>query len=249
MNKLLHEKKNYPEISENWKVFAMLAKGYLKVGQAEKSREMLREIEKRIDRYPSAYRTLVSMYADLGDIEEVYRVWNLMKNEINIRNTDYYNMISSLVRVDDFDGAEEILKEWESSNRIYDFRIPRLLIKRYVEKGFFGKAEEVVKKIIVSGNKPPASIWGFMATGYSKSGRMDKALDAMTEAILSDQDCWTPNRDALKACMGYLKKKGEDELVEGLCNLLSERRILSRQGIEGIRYEVEVLLIKPELSQ
>ncbi|KAK4484442.1 hypothetical protein RD792_007024 [Penstemon davidsonii] len=160
MNKLLHEKKNDPEISENWKVFAVLANGYLKAGQAEKSREMLREIEKRIDRNtcPSAYRTLVSMYADLGDIEEVYRVWNLMKNEINIRNTDYYNMISSLVTLDDFDGAEKILKEWESINKIYDFRISRLLIKGYVEKGLFEKAEELVKRIIVTQNKNDLSL-------------------------------------------------------------------------------------------
>jgi hypothetical protein len=60
-----------------------------------------------------AYEYLLASYASLGNKDEVYRIWNLYKCMGRFHNSGYRSMLMSLVKMDDIDGAEKIVEEWE----------------------------------------------------------------------------------------------------------------------------------------
>ncbi|KAF8098865.1 hypothetical protein N665_0257s0075 [Sinapis alba] len=67
--------------------------------------------------------------------KEVYRLWNEYKkdNVGNMSNEGYRSVISSLLKLDDVKGAQEVFNEWEPERYEFDSRIPSLLISRYCE--------------------------------------------------------------------------------------------------------------------
>ncbi|KAL3502724.1 hypothetical protein ACH5RR_037173 [Cinchona calisaya] len=231
MEKLLQKMEIDDLVSVNWNVCVTAAKGYLRAGLASKASDMLKKGEKLIrgSNRGLAYQILLSMYTSLGDKGEVSRIWHLYKKTGSTSNNGYFHMISSLIRLDDMDGAENIFQEWESMNTSYDFQIPNALINAFSKKGLLQKAEGFVIRAINSGRKVPASTWDHLATGYYKDNQMDKAVDAMKNAILSWKGTsWTLNHITLKACLKYLKEKGEAE-KEKLERLLAEQGIVLEQ--------------------
>ncbi|KAE9460321.1 hypothetical protein C3L33_07777, partial [Rhododendron williamsianum] len=107
-------------------------------------------------------------------------------------------MISSLIKLDDLDGAENILVEWESVNTSFDFDIPNLLINAYSRKGPLEKAEACISRDVERGQRPTAGTWDRIATGYYKDNQMAKAVETMKKAITADQCGWELNCPEVK---------------------------------------------------
>ncbi|KAG9159547.1 hypothetical protein Leryth_013535 [Lithospermum erythrorhizon] len=158
MEKILSKMENNLLITVEWNVYVVVAKGYVKAALPEKSTEMLKKAEKHITggKWKIAYPILISMYAILGNENEVQRLWNLLKALGLNNNVEYYYMITSLVRLDKMDLAEKLLEEWASVNKIFDFRIPNVMINAYTRNGLLAKAEALVNGALDSGQKPPA---------------------------------------------------------------------------------------------
>ncbi|KAJ0028139.1 hypothetical protein Pint_36277 [Pistacia integerrima] len=72
-----------------------------------------------------------------------------------------------------------IFDEWESQSLTYDFRIPNFLIGSYCRKGLLQKAESLIGKAILKGEKPDWKTWFYMATGYLKNNQTLVAVEAM----------------------------------------------------------------------
>ncbi|KAL7218543.1 hypothetical protein ACSBR2_011748 [Camellia fascicularis] len=177
---------------------------------------MLKKLEQHIhsQRRGFAYEILLTLYASLGNKDELYRIWNLCKQMGKIYNRSYFRMISSLVKLDDLDGAEKILVEWESVNMSFDFDIPNLLINAYCKKGLLEKAEMYISRAIERGKKPTAGTWDPLAIGYYKDNQMAKAVEIRKKAIMADQRGWKLNYVTLTACVVYLKETGDMEVAE-----------------------------------
>ena len=75
----LTEMEDKSEFTMDWNAYIIAANGYLKAGLAKKSLEMPKKSKQRIDdrRRGFAYEMLLTMYASLGNIDELYRIWNL----------------------------------------------------------------------------------------------------------------------------------------------------------------------------
>lgn len=231
MEKLLKKMEDDLLVDVNWNACVIAAKGYLGADLLDKASDMLKKAEKLVrGKYRGfAYQILLSMYASLGDKDEVTRIWHLYKKRGNTTNNGYFHMISSLIRLDDIDEAEKIFQEWESVNTSYDFRIPNTLINAYTKKDLLQKAEGFLNRAIKCGRKIPASTWDLLATGYYKENQMEKAVDAMKNAIFSWKGTsWTLNRNTLTACLDYLKEKGDAE-KEKFERLLAEQGIVLEQ--------------------
>ncbi|KFK31040.1 hypothetical protein AALP_AA6G060100 [Arabis alpina] len=71
-----------PGIRLEWGTCIDMAKAYLKTCSMEKALAMLHRTEQLVDSASrkSAYETLMMLYGDVGEREEVYRVWELHKN-------------------------------------------------------------------------------------------------------------------------------------------------------------------------
>ncbi|KAA8526392.1 hypothetical protein F0562_008405 [Nyssa sinensis] len=224
MEKLLMWMEADPLLAMDWNTYVIAANGYSKAGLVEKSLEMLKKSEQHISskRRGFAYEILLTLYASLANKDDVYRIWDLRKKVGKIYNMGYFRMVSSLVKLDDIDGAEKILEEWESVNTSFDFRIPNLLINAYCKKGLLEKAEAFVSIAIERGKEPTVGTWDCLATGYYKDNQMAKAVDTMRKAILANPRGWKLNRVTLTACLEYLKKNGDVDVSEEFTGLIGK---------------------------
>ncbi|KAI3718490.1 hypothetical protein L6452_19364 [Arctium lappa] len=218
MEKLLGYMEANPNLSLDWHVYIIAAKGYLNFGQHKKSREMLKKSEGCVHENTNgvAYEILVTMYANLAEKDDVYRIWDLYRKRWRkINDKGYHHMISSLVKLDDIVGAEKIVTEWESVTRSFFFWVPNILVNAYSKKGDWKKAETYVERLVGMGKQPPTSTWDILATMFCKHRQMEKAVDAMRKAILSHHhDHWEVNQVTLTACLKYLEEKGDVEVAK-----------------------------------
>ncbi|KAF9610841.1 hypothetical protein IFM89_025251 [Coptis chinensis] len=237
MEKILQSMEVNPEIIMDWKSYATAAKGYIKVGLIEKALQMLKSLEKLIvgKQGRVAYDFLLTMYAGASSSkEDLYRIWKLYKSSEKLNNTSFLSMISSLLELDDIDGAEKILKEWESEHTYFDFRVPNLLIAAYCKNGHLEKAEKLINMTIEKGEKPFLSSWDHLATSYVEANQFPKALKALESAFLARWPKWTPNCDTLSACLEYLKQQGDAEKTEEFVRLLGAPGHMSTDDIERL---------------
>lgn len=227
MEKLLKKMEADVNFKMDWNAYIVAANGYLKAGLVERSLAMLKRSEPLIIGKPRtkrlAYEVLITVYASTGNKNEVYRVWDLYKDMGKVYNSGYVCMISSLMKLDDIDGAEKILEEWESGNPFFDIRVPNSVISGYCRKGLLEKAEAYVNRFIESGKVPESSTWEHLARGYRFHGQMAKSVETMRKAILVSQPGWKPCNFTLAACHDYITHQGDAEAAEEFLKLHKER--------------------------
>ena len=231
MEKLLLKMEAEHQAELDFHSYFVAANGYLKAGLPEKAWIKLRRSEQVIGSKERkiAFEHLLTLYAATGKKDEVYRIWNLCKSMGRVYNSGYLSVLSSLVKLDDIDGAEKIFKEWESVNTLFDNRIANLLISAYCKKGLLEKALAYVERLINSGKEPDGSIWQCLATHCCMDGQMAKAVETMKKAVLASRPGWKFNRSTFAACLEYLKKEGDLKAAHEILGLLRERGLCSNE--------------------
>lgn len=112
-----------PHIVMDWNTYAVVADLCIKAGQTNKAINALKMSEESLDTENGhGYNFFISLYANMGNKDEVLRLWGLEKNACKrCINRDYMCMLVSLVRLGDFEEAEKVLKEWEKSVKLFRF--------------------------------------------------------------------------------------------------------------------------------
>ena len=229
MEKFLMKLETDPSVNSDWNAYIAAANSYLKAGLKEKAVEMLKKSEQFINGSSRrvGYEILLTLYTALGNKAELYRIWNVYKTMGKFFNSGYVCMVSSLLKLDDMDGAEKTFEEWMSGYKLIDFRVPNMLIRAYCNKGLLEKAEQVVSRMIEKEEEPTFVTWNILAAGYHENNQMDKAVDRMKKALMAIQRGRKPNPVILRACLEYLKDKGDVEVAENLIRLLREHSLVS----------------------
>ncbi|KAG6722582.1 hypothetical protein I3842_03G168000 [Carya illinoinensis] len=242
IEKLLMKMEADPEITINWNAYAVAANGYLKAGLHEKTIEMLKKAEQLVGGKTRkfAYETFLTLYAAVQNKAEVYRIWTMYGGMGKVWNSGYLCMISSLVKLDDLDGAEKILEEWESVSTFVDFRIPRVVITAYSKKGLLGKAEAYINRLKENGTEVDSITWDRLASGYHAHGQVEKAVETMKQALLTGLPGYKPNRFILAECLEYLKERGDVEAAEEILRLLGVNCLFSTGICEKLRSYIHV---------
>ncbi|XP_020535876.1 pentatricopeptide repeat-containing protein At2g20710, mitochondrial isoform X2 [Jatropha curcas] len=236
MEKLLMKIEAEAHISMDFISYAVAANGYLKAGLIEKALTMLRKSEQQLININSkrfAYNTLLTLYAAARSKTEVYRIWDLYKNE-GFFNEGYIRMIGSLVKLDDMAGAERIWEEWDVGKISFDIRIPHFMIKAYCKKGLWEKAEAVINKIIENGMEPNVTAWDCVAAGYYRVGQMAKAVEAIKKAVSVSKPGKEPRFYNVQACLVYLKGQGDVEAAKELLKMIKETRCYSADAYDKL---------------
>ena len=204
-----------PLVTMDWLNYNSAANAFLRVGLREKAQTLLRRSEQLITLKTRkvAYEYLLASYASLGNKDEVYRIWNLYKCMGRFYNSGYRSMSISLVKMDDIDGAEKIVEEWESRFKTFDILIPNVLVNAYRKKGLLEKARSYSKKLAESGRED-VSTWAVLATRYSMNGQMTEAVEALQKAAnLENGIGWKFNHLTVASSLVYLKKTGDVEVA------------------------------------
>ncbi|BBG99497.1 Tetratricopeptide repeat-like superfamily protein [Prunus dulcis] len=223
MEKLLMKIEADPLVTVDWNGYVVAAKGFLKAGLLEKASSMLRRSSNSLAiKQEHLLMKSSSVYTLLLGIKRRFTVFGICTNL-------WPDLKIPAIFLDDIDGAEMILEEWESGAKFFDIRIPNFLITTYCKKGLLVKAESYINKLEESGKPLDASTWTRLAAGYHMHGQMAKAVETMKRAILASQPGWELNHLILAACLEYLKEKGNLEVAHELLSLIRERDHFSEE--------------------
>lgn len=225
MEHVFKEMENEGKVNPNWTTFSSMATMYIKLSKMEKAEECLKKFESRIsggDRMP--YHYLVSLYGSVGKKDEVYRVWNIYRSLFqNVPNLGYHAMISSLVRLDDIDGAEKLYEEWLSVRSTYDPRIVNLLMSWYVKNELLEKAENLFNQMVQSGGKPNSTTWEIRAEVKIKEKQLSNALSCLKEAVLVEgSTSWKPKSSNVTSILKLCEEEDDVESKGVLMEVLRQ---------------------------
>ncbi|KAL3537088.1 hypothetical protein ACH5RR_000454 [Cinchona calisaya] len=225
MEQVLEQMKLDTTIDPNWTTYSTMAIIYIKLGQMEKAEDCLKEIESRItsrDRIP--YHYLISLYGNVGNKEEVYRVWNLYKSIFpNIPNLGYHAVISSLNRLGDIEGAEKMYNEWLSVKSMFDPRIGNLLLACYIRNGFTEKAEAFLHEMIEVGGKTNSTTWEILAEGHIRERNTSEALSCLKNAVSAEgSKNWRPKPTNVSSILKLCEQEDNVANKEALMGVLRQ---------------------------
>ncbi|KAB5530104.1 hypothetical protein DKX38_020185 [Salix brachista] len=211
-----------PELGLDWKLYAMAADAYLKIGPIDTALTMLVKLEKLMAfrKKKALFNFLLSLYAKTGNKHELYRIWNLYKPSSESMETSYRCMIDSLTKLDDIEGAEKIFEEWESQCTMYDFRVLNGLLVAYCNRGLLEKAEAAIEKA-VQGRTPYASTWHVMAKGYAEHDQIPKAVEMLKRAVNVGRS-WKPDPILVNTCLEYLEGQGDTEEMKEFIRMVKK---------------------------
>lgn len=217
MEKLLDEIESKIDISVDWNTYSIAAYHFIKANEKEKALTYMKKLEEKLDKEAMAYNHLISLYAHLGDKDEMMRLWGLQKLGCKKQiNQDYITMLGSLVKLGEFETAEIVLEEWDSSHRTYDPRVVNILLTGYCQKGLIEKSEKILCDGMKRGENPTPNSWAIVSAGYLDKGNMGKALECMKRAIAAKErdDKWKPKPGRIMKILQWLGDEGDIEEVE-----------------------------------
>ncbi|XP_062107337.1 pentatricopeptide repeat-containing protein At2g20710, mitochondrial-like [Humulus lupulus] len=238
MEKIMNRMEEEPNLYVNWKVYALAASGYLKVGLIKEALKMLGKLERDIDKInPKTQKTghmfLLTLYSNTGNREELYRIWNKYKPTYRPTEAPYACMIRCLSKFDDIEGAEKVFKEWESQCSIYDFRVVNSILIAYCRKGLLEKAESTLKAA-AEGSTPYAGSWSILANGFVENNQMPRAVEMLKKSLMIGRKGWMSNPVTLAACLDYLKDQGDVTGMEEIINLLRNSDVFSKDTFDRL---------------
>ncbi|XP_039115353.1 pentatricopeptide repeat-containing protein At2g20710, mitochondrial [Dioscorea cayenensis subsp. rotundata] len=249
IDKLL-QKLKHPNAAKSWHVYAVAAKGYAKAMLVDEALKALKKSEELVPQKKGrvAYGFLLTVCAEMGSKDDLYKVWHKYKSSEKQCNSMFMCMISALLKLDDIEGAETILKEWESQTSFYDFRVPNLLIAAYCKNGLLGKAESLLNESLKTGRTPFANSWERLANGCFEDDQTSKAVEFMKKALVAGQQHeWKPSPVNITSSLEYFKDQKNVEGAEEFVKLVRFLAPLTRE-IYNCLLEVYLAAGKPVLD-
>ncbi|PNY18080.1 pentatricopeptide repeat-containing protein mitochondrial-like, partial [Trifolium pratense] len=224
MTKILKEMESQPHIEMDWNTYSVVANFYIKAELSSEAVNALRKCEERlVHKDGEGYNHLISLYARLGKKNAVLRLWDMEKSACKrCINRDFITMLESLVKLSEFDEADKILKEWESSGNCYDFGVPNVVIVGYSEKDFPEKAEAILEDLRKKGKATDPNSWVLVASRYLHKGEMEKAFGCLKIALplYSGNKKLKPNHRVIAALYSWIADNACVEDAEALVSLL-----------------------------
>ncbi|KAI5590815.1 hypothetical protein POPTR_004G042500v4 [Populus trichocarpa] len=224
MEKILNEMEHQPDIVMDWNTYAVAANFYIIGDLTDKAIDTLKKSEARLDKKDgTGYNHLISLYAKLGNKTEVLRLWDLEKSACERHiNKDYIIMMESLLKLSEFEEAEKMLKEWESSGNFYDVRVPNTLIIGYSRKGLCEKAKALLENLTEKGKMTLPNSWGIVAAGFFDKSEVAKAFSCMKAALCLyvENKGWKPNQRVINGILSWLGDEGSAEDAEAFVSSL-----------------------------
>ncbi|XP_020228566.1 pentatricopeptide repeat-containing protein At1g02370, mitochondrial [Cajanus cajan] len=201
-----------------WQTYSNLAAIYTKAKDFEKAEMMLKMLEKKVrPRQRDAYHFLLGLYAGIGNLGEVHRVWNSLKSVSPVINVSYLTMLSTLRRLKDVEGITRCFKEWESSCASYDVRLVSVCVSAYLNQNMVEEVALVFEGASRRSKQPLLRIRETFMMFFLEKRQLDGAVRHL-EAALSEVkgDEWRPSPKLVGA---FLKYYEEETGVDGVAEL------------------------------
>ncbi|WCJ34118.1 Tetratricopeptide repeat (TPR)-like superfamily protein [Euphorbia peplus] len=214
-------------VCTNWvSRYLKAATGYRQAGLLDKSVEMLKKAEEQIATKGAMYNLMI-VYATIGRKDEVLRIWSLCKKKYCVDKIGYASMVTSLVKIGDFDMAEKTFDELDSLDQTYSIEILNSIIRAYCKNGLFDKAEALIDRARSKGVQPDDATRYCFVMGYFEFNQPEKAVEMMKGAIVLTEPFRRHHTKYFAACLNYLKGLGDIEEAEEFIKLMSDKKIIA----------------------
>ncbi|CAA7051417.1 unnamed protein product [Microthlaspi erraticum] len=160
---------------------ATMARYYIRAGLKERAEEVMKEMEgKGLKQTPWVCRSLLPLYADIGDTENVRRLSKFAEETLR-----YDNCIAAIK-------AWGKLKETEEAEAVFDRLVEKYkivpmlpyfaLMEIYTESKMLARGKNLVKRVASAGVKIGPEIWHSLVRLYIKAGEVGKAEMILSKA-------------------------------------------------------------------
>lgn len=209
------------KIDPDWVTYSTLTNLYIKNASLEKAGSTVKEMENRTSRKTRvAYSSLLSLHTNMGNKDDVNRIWEKMKASFRKMNdNEYICMLSSLVKLGDFAGAENLYKEWESVSGTNDVRVSNILLASYINQDQMEMAENFCNQIVQKGVIPSYTTWELFTWGYLKRKDVKLFLVYLSKAISSVKS-WSLNHRLVQEAFKIIEEQAHIEGAEQLLVVL-----------------------------
>lgn len=236
MEEALEEMDCQPQIVVDWNTYAVVAHIYIKAGIPDKAAAALKKSEEKMDRKNHlCYGHLISLYGALKKKAEMRRLWELQEQMgLKHQNRDYTTMLGELVRLGELEEAEDLLKRWESSGNMVDFRVPNVVLAGLCKRGHVEKGEAMLGGFVREGKAPLPSSWGILARAFADKGEMAKAHHYMEKALCGYEPDkgWKPSPSLILSVLQWLGDEANNPKdVENFMKLL--KPVMPEIGLFG----------------
>ncbi|XP_041992071.1 pentatricopeptide repeat-containing protein At1g02370, mitochondrial-like [Salvia splendens] len=220
----------------NWTTYSHLANIYVQAGDHEKARMALKVLEEMGNHELDAYNFMISIYARMGDLENVHRIWKSMKSAHKvIWNMSYLVMIRTLDKLNDIGGLKECFEEWEKVFSSYDARLPCTVLGVYLRHDRREEAEAVLRGML---EKSEDKFFYTAETVVNLDLRRHGVKQAMKlmEKVTSEaiNNGWKPRRDTIDRFLECFKLESDVEGAEEFYELMKRINCVDTHFYEAL---------------
>jgi len=172
-------------IEPDIKTQAVLVRHYISAGLQDKAETLLKEMEGenlKQDRW--RYRILLPLYANLGKVDEVGRIWKVC--ETYPRRDECLVAIEAWGKLNKVNEAENVfetmIKKWKLSSKIGS-----VLLKVYANHKMVMKGKDLIKRMGDSGCRIGPLTWDAIVKLYVQAGEVEKADSVLHRASQHNQ--------------------------------------------------------------
>lgn len=203
---------------------ALLAKHYASSGLIEKAKAVLKEMEGGdLKKHWWACQSLLPLYAELGEADEVERVWKVC--EPNPRLEECIAAIEAWGKLKKIQEAEAVFermsKTWKVSSKHYT-----VLLKVYASNKMLAKGKDLVKRMADSGCHIGPITWDSIVKLYVEAGEVEKADSVLTKA--SQQNHMKPMFSSYMSLLDQYAKRGDVHNTEKILHRMRQSGYMSR---------------------
>ncbi|KAL5546543.1 hypothetical protein UlMin_006230 [Ulmus minor] len=185
---------------------AILARHYASGGFKEKAHAILKDMEGgnlRENRFTC--RNLLQLYADLGEADEVARIWKVCDSKP--RPEECIAAILAWGKLGKIEEAEAVFEKLlKTEQKVYSVHYGSLL-KVYANHKLLNKGKDLIKRMADNGCKIGPLTWDALVKLYVEAGEIEKADSILHKAAQQDQ--LKPMFRSYMAILNQYSKRGD----------------------------------------
>ncbi|CAA6654428.1 unnamed protein product [Spirodela intermedia] len=232
MEKILETMKN-EGLEPDLPIRAMMAKHYLLSGLNDKAANILKEMEgDDISENRFACESLLSLYASLGNADDVERIWKAC--EASPRFDECLAAIEAWGKLGRVEKAEAVFEKMQDKFKKLSPKYYNALLKVYANHKLLAKGKDLAKRMADSGCVIGPMTWDALVNLYVQAGEVEKADSILQKA--TQQNKAKPMYSSYMAIMEIYAKRGDVHNAEKIFHRLRQ------SGYVGRMRQYQVLL-------
>ncbi|KAG2588267.1 pentatricopeptide repeat-containing protein At4g01990, mitochondrial-like [Panicum virgatum] len=223
------------DVALGWSAYSTLASIYINAGLVDKAESALKKLEGLVgaDDGRQPFDFLMSLYASVGNLSEVNRVWDVIKAKFSkVTNTSYLGRLQALYKLNDIDRMKQIYVDWESNYEFYDVRLTNMMIRGHLKLDLTEEAEALCEKAKEKGAEFDSKTCELFLDHYMGKGDMKLALNWVENMTKLPNNAGKLDQDKIHRFQKYFEDYKDADGAERFCNCL---RMLG--CIDGKAYE------------